>query len=868
MDKTKKEKLKNQKGITLLALVITIVILIILATVTINYTFGDNGLVSYAEKAKLETEIASAREQIELVLSEAGVEKTFNSEYDENGFLDDFVEARLKGVELDSDEITYEGFIFPLDRSVPKLGEGEPALVTGPRIREVKVTETTTNSISIEVDARNAAGGKYTYWYKKEGETDWIEALANSDSNKYTYEGLEENVIYNIKVKVETKEGNTEKGTNMNTGEIPKGTIQFTEAEWIGDGTAKVTISTSTEGYQLQYIIIKQGESTDGIENMVWTNTTRGSEITELYHGDTVYGRLWDGKNQSDYASASVEDKTAPVVNVTGGTTSNSVKVNVNAVDEQSGMKDSPTYTYRIKVTGEADSTYTTPGNANGITASTYTFTGLTQGTNYTVRVQVNGDKANNIGIGTLENQTTATVGGATEGLTTGNITASTPTWSNGTASIKLSTSTGYKIMYQKNTTTGQWTEIANGGTISGLNHNDTVYARLYDGNNYGDYASVTIQDKIAPTISSFTATNVTYNSITVQVNATDEESGIASYTYTINGGSQASTTSASHTFNGLNASTSYTIQVIVIDRAGQTVQESIQVTTKQLTVADFKGEGTKFTETTPIKDDLDNTVYIPGGFHLATDSATKVEGGIVIQDDYGNQFVWIPVGTYKTSSGNKTNELSRRTFTSSGATTVSGDTVIESYYYGEGDSRSVASGTIGAFKTSATNHGGFYIGRYEQGTGNVCKAGLIPYGSITRDSAKFIAERMYDGKSEIKATTQLISSYAWDTALNFICQTNSAGYTLATTTSYRYGNIGTNRITKTGEYAADNYSNIHDLLGNCNEWTTEYSTNGMTDCVGRGGTERVYGSYAAFRFSFVYSDNHADMSFRIQLYV
>ena len=42
----------NSKGITLVALVITIIILIILATVTINFTFGNNGLIKSAEDAK------------------------------------------------------------------------------------------------------------------------------------------------------------------------------------------------------------------------------------------------------------------------------------------------------------------------------------------------------------------------------------------------------------------------------------------------------------------------------------------------------------------------------------------------------------------------------------------------------------------------------------------------------------------------------------------------------------------------------------------------------------------------------------------------------------------------------------------------
>ena len=44
--------LKNERGITLVALVITIIILIILATVAISFAFGNNGLVNRAEEAK------------------------------------------------------------------------------------------------------------------------------------------------------------------------------------------------------------------------------------------------------------------------------------------------------------------------------------------------------------------------------------------------------------------------------------------------------------------------------------------------------------------------------------------------------------------------------------------------------------------------------------------------------------------------------------------------------------------------------------------------------------------------------------------------------------------------------------------------
>ena len=53
MKEEKKEKRASQaKGITLIALVITILIIIILATVTINFVFGEDGLVNMAELAR------------------------------------------------------------------------------------------------------------------------------------------------------------------------------------------------------------------------------------------------------------------------------------------------------------------------------------------------------------------------------------------------------------------------------------------------------------------------------------------------------------------------------------------------------------------------------------------------------------------------------------------------------------------------------------------------------------------------------------------------------------------------------------------------------------------------------------------------
>ena len=63
--------INKNKGITLIALVITVIVLLILAGVSIAMLTGENGILNQAKKAKEETEIASEEEKVKLATSGA-----------------------------------------------------------------------------------------------------------------------------------------------------------------------------------------------------------------------------------------------------------------------------------------------------------------------------------------------------------------------------------------------------------------------------------------------------------------------------------------------------------------------------------------------------------------------------------------------------------------------------------------------------------------------------------------------------------------------------------------------------------------------------------------------------------------------------
>ena len=138
---------------------------------------------------------------------------------------------------------------------------------------------------------------------------------------------------------------------------------------------------------------------------------------------------------------------------------------------------------------------------------------------------------------------------------------------------------------------TGSWQYTDEYSVTLTIDKNTTIYAALE--NAAGESSEAVVYnveniDKDDPVISNFSATNVTEDSITVQVEATDEGSGLAdigTYKYYLDGALKATTEANTYTFEGLEASTSYTLRVEVFDKVGNMEVSAINVTTKGLPI-------------------------------------------------------------------------------------------------------------------------------------------------------------------------------------------------------------------------------------------------------------------------------------------
>ena len=290
-------------------------------------------------------------------------------------------------------------------------------------------------------------------------------------------------------------------------------------------------------------------------------------------------------------------------------------------------------------------------------------------------------------------------------------------------------------------------------------------------------------------------------------------------------------------------------------------------------------------TDNTKLKDEKGNRIVVPAGFKIVN-GATTVDKGIVIEDvtetaTKGSQFVWIPVGTITKSNGTTaTITLGRYDFD---ATTGKESAYSGSYIEEDANDTptlkkygNTIAKNITKFKNSVATNGGYYIGRYEARTatarnaaGNALtqiteKGTENVYNYVTQLQAAQLSQNMYNSD---KFTSDLMNSYAWDTATVFIqnCGTN-AKYSRQNSLNTSLLQTGTNSLTDTSK--TDVQCNIYDMASNIWEWTTETSFISSFPCVIRGGSYGISHYYTSDRDGNGTSSSDGRRGFRPLLYL
>ncbi len=291
--------------------------------------------------------------------------------------------------------------------------------------------------------------------------------------------------------------------------------------------------------------------------------------------------------------------------------------------------------------------------------------------------------------------------------------------------------------------------------------------------------------------------------------------------------------------------------------------------------------------------DSYGNEVKVPGGFKVVNPEE-NVTDGIIIEDvsagdsnTKGSQFVWIPVGDVytdeeHTEANKKTIKLGRYDF----ATNPEGvevqiienqedidnkewenEVYVSPYYYVERVSSdyNATAKDLGGFITKAYNSGGYYLGRYELGdalaieaihsnTGTTnpatCKSGVYPYTFLGQIEASNLCRSLYNSN---EYDSDLINSYAWDTAIIFI-QTfsDNKDYSIQTPLQSSLAKCGET----TNGSIKDEELHIFDMSGNVMEWSTEGYNAPSISFIVRGGW---YGSIGTTTGRRMYSINDPD---------
>lgn len=271
-----KQILKNNKGITLIALVITIIILVILAGITLGFILGQDGIIEKANKGKLKYNIESAKERLELIKVDVKMDEKYLN-------LDNYLqkleevksEYELNNIEkineTNAEVVVGQKYKFLIidkqNGDLEIIYQGEATELT---LSAISGTLTYPNTLTFEV-IKNVSGGELSV--KSENENI---ATASIDGNIVTVQSQKVSGKINIIV-LSAPNGQyaQQKATYELT--VENGTITINAQAYTGyyDGNnhpALTSVSTDPTGTTLRYSL-NGGEWNASIPNVKDVNT-------------------------------------------------------------------------------------------------------------------------------------------------------------------------------------------------------------------------------------------------------------------------------------------------------------------------------------------------------------------------------------------------------------------------------------------------------------------------------------------------------------------------------------------------------------------------------------------------------------------
>jgi len=303
--------------------------------------FGDHGVIKKAQTSNEKYKIAKAREKLELVLNtDAALEKRINPKYNQDDFLDKLITSKVTNSKIIDNMVIVDGYVFELDRSVPKIGEyiGKEDNLKYPSLQATATLESDYKSSTITINAEENTNGikkieviqggfvikEYTYDNKKEAITENFNVTQNGEYIVKVYSKLPTEQIVEVK------------GIIMSIEYTPNGNETYKKEH-------QLIVRAKENGERVKSIKYQWLESTEKPEKETFTEElTNGEQITKNEITGTWY--LWtlleteSGSYSIQRSDAFNFDNKGPNVTLTSTPISaTSFTLNAEASDEHIG---------------------------------------------------------------------------------------------------------------------------------------------------------------------------------------------------------------------------------------------------------------------------------------------------------------------------------------------------------------------------------------------------------------------------------------------------------------------------------------------------------------------------------------------------